>query len=104
MGALGISDDRVYANTILFDDQGQYAGFDRTAPTSRSGGKPAVLKMMKKQNKYKTMIMFGDGATDMDARTDGPAAAFIGYGGVTARPKIKEGADWFIYSFQEILD
>jgi len=94
----------IYANEILFDEDGSYSGFDRKNPTSASGGKPKVLNMMKRKHGYKTMIMFGDGATDMDARTQGPAAAFIGYGGVTAREKIKAGADWFIYSFQEILD
>eukprot|EP00441_Pelagodinium_beii_P033158 CAMPEP_0197641020 /NCGR_PEP_ID=MMETSP1338-20131121/15105_1 /TAXON_ID=43686 ORGANISM="Pelagodinium beii, Strain RCC1491" /NCGR_SAMPLE_ID=MMETSP1338 /ASSEMBLY_ACC=CAM_ASM_000754 /LENGTH=238 /DNA_ID=CAMNT_0043213919 /DNA_START=175 /DNA_END=891 /DNA_ORIENTATION=- len=101
---LHIPQKMIYANEILFDENGQYAGFDRNAPTSASGGKPAVLKMMQKKHKYKTMIMFGDGATDMDARTHGPASAFIGYGGVQVREKIKEGADWFITSFQEILD
>ena len=33
-------------NEILFDEQGNYAGFDRSAPTSASGGKPKVLRMM----------------------------------------------------------
>eukprot|EP00929_Paragymnodinium_shiwhaense_P124278 TRINITY_DN9940_c0_g1_i1.p1 TRINITY_DN9940_c0_g1~~TRINITY_DN9940_c0_g1_i1.p1 ORF type:complete len:320 (-),score=93.68 TRINITY_DN9940_c0_g1_i1:317-1198(-) len=101
---LHIPQQNVYANTILFNEDGSYNGFDRNAPTSASGGKPAVLNMMKRQKGYKTMIMMGDGATDMDARTSGPASAFIGYGGVTAREKIKEGADWFVHSFQEILD
>lgn len=101
---LHIPQDNVYANKILFNEDGSYQGFDRNAPTSASGGKPAVLNMMKKQKGYKTMIMMGDGATDMDARKSGPASAFIGYGGVTAREKIKAGADWFVYSFQEILD
>jgi len=50
------------------------------------------------------MIMFGDGATDLDARSNGPASAFIGYGGVQEREKVKKGADWFITSFQEVLD
>jgi len=100
---LGIPDKRVFGNTILFDAEGHYAGFDREAPTSRSGGKPAVLTAMAKANGYGTMIMIGDGATDMDARTEGPAAAFIGFGGVTAREKIKQNADWFIYSFSELL-
>lgn len=94
----------IYANEILFDEDGAYKGFDRKNPTSASGGKPKVLRMMKRKFGYKTMIMFGDGATDMDARTQGPASAFIGYGGVTVRDKIKAGADWFIYSFSEILD
>jgi phosphoserine phosphatase len=101
---LHIPQDKVYANEVLFDGDGNYAGFDRSNPTAASGGKPRVLKMMKRKHGYKTMIMFGDGATDMDARTQGPAAAFIGYGGVTVRPKIKAGADWFITSFEEILD
>jgi len=101
--ALDIPTDRVYANTILFDDEGNYKGFDRKAPTSRSGGKPAVLRQVRRKEGYKTMVMIGDGATDLDARTKGPAKAFIGYGGVTAREKVKDGSDWFIYSFKEIL-
>jgi len=101
---LHIPQRNIYANEILFDAHGRYAGFDREAPTSASGGKPKVLKRMHKKHGYVTMIMIGDGATDMDARTHGLASAFIGYGGVTARAKIKAGADWFIESFDEILD
>ena len=37
----------IYANEILFDEKGKYAGFDRSAPTSASGGKPKVLKLMR---------------------------------------------------------
>ena len=36
---LGLPASHVYANTILFDGAGAYAGFDRAAFTSRSGGK-----------------------------------------------------------------
>ncbi|CAJ1397833.1 unnamed protein product [Effrenium voratum] len=101
---LHIPQKMIYANEILFDGEGKYAGFDRSAPTSASGGKPKVLKLMKRQKGYKTMIMIGDGATDLDARTKGPASAFIGYGGVQVREKVKKGADWFITNFQEVLD
>ena len=38
------------------------------------------LLLRKRKKGYKTMIMFGDGATDLDARSNGPASAFIGYG------------------------
>merc|ERR1712037_810029 len=89
---LHIPQNKVYANEVLFDEEGQYADFDRSNPTAASGGKPKVLNMMKRKHGYKTMIMFGDGATDMDARTQGPAAALVGYGGVTVRPNIKAGA------------
>jgi len=100
---LEIPRENVYANEILFDKAGKYSGFDRKNPTSASGGKPKVLKMMKRKHGYKTMVMFGDGATDMDARTAGAADAFIGYGGVVDREKIREGADWFVYSFREVV-
>jgi hypothetical protein len=35
---LHIPQDNIYANEILFDAKGKYIGFDRTAPTSASGG------------------------------------------------------------------
>ena len=44
---LSISHDRVYANTILFDGDGGYAGFDATEPTSADGGKPKVIGALK---------------------------------------------------------
>jgi phosphoserine phosphatase len=101
---LNISTDHVFANEILFDKDGNYAGFDRDAPTSASGGKPAVLQLLMNQRGYKTMIMVGDGATDLEARTLGPASAFIGYGGVVERPAVKAAADWYIKDFKVIYD
>mmetsp|Transcript_132146 Transcript_132146/g.240407 ORF Transcript_132146/g.240407 Transcript_132146/m.240407 type:complete len:306 (-) Transcript_132146:63-980(-) len=101
---LRIPAGNVYANEILFNDEGNYAGFDRSRPTSRSGGKTEVLQALRKEHDYQTIVMVGDGATDMDTRTQDAASAFIGYGGIAVRSSVKAGADWFIYSFQEILD
>eukprot|EP00928_Gymnodinium_smaydae_P090288 TRINITY_DN74114_c0_g1_i1.p1 TRINITY_DN74114_c0_g1~~TRINITY_DN74114_c0_g1_i1.p1 ORF type:complete len:294 (+),score=41.56 TRINITY_DN74114_c0_g1_i1:124-1005(+) len=101
---LHIPQKNIFANEILFDESGKYLGFDRTNPTSASGGKPLVLSKLKRKHKYNNMVMIGDGATDMEARRNGPASAFIGYGGVVVREKVKAGADWFIYSFKELLD
>ena len=36
----------------------------------------------------------GVGATDMEARDAGGADAFLGFGGVAVRDKVKAGADW----------
>lgn len=98
---LGVPTNNIFANTILFDEAGNYKDFDRTAPTSMSGGKPLVVAHLRETRGYKTIVMIGDGATDMDARP--PADAFIGYGGVQVRPKVKAGADWFITSWREVL-
>jgi len=97
---LDIPLERIYANTILFAENGSYAGFDQTAPTCRDGGKPATLKLLQKQG-YKKMLMVGDGATDLQARP--PAKAFIGFGGIQVREKVKAGADWFVTGFDEVL-
>jgi phosphoserine phosphatase len=99
---LSIPVSRVYANTILFDAEGRYAGFDRTAPTSRDGGKAAVVSSLKATHKYKPVIMVGDGATDLQARP--PADAMIGYGGIVVREVVAKGSDWFVKDFGAVLE
>ena len=46
---------------------GAYAGFDTSEPTSESGGKPRVVKLLKEKFGHKSLVMIGDGATDMEA-------------------------------------
>lgn len=99
---LGISNDRIYANTIIFNDKGEYAGFDASEPTSADGGKPRALGDIKTKYGYKTMIMVGDGATDAQAKP--PADAFIGFGGVITRDAVREKACWFIRDFKAMTD
>ena len=99
---LDIPITRVFANNILFDSQGKYAGFDVAEPTSRAGGKAKVVQHVKQELGFPTVVMVGDGATDMEARP--PADAFVGFGGVVVRESVKKGADWFAMSAQEMID
>lgn len=89
---------RIYANDLLFNTDGSYKGFNTNEPTSRDGGKSKVIQQLKDENGYKSVIMIGDGATDMQARP--PAEMFIGFGGVVTREAVKKGADWFVTDFQ----
>jgi phosphoserine phosphatase len=98
---LGISVSNIYANNLFFTEDGEYNGFDTNEPTSKDGGKAKVVQELIDKYDYKCVIMIGDGATDMQARP--PAKAFIGYGGIIEREKVKNGADWFIKDFNEIL-
>ncbi len=100
--AVGVSRDRIIANVIRFDDVGNYRDFDPDQPTSRSGGKAKALGDLKARFGYAPLLMVGDGATDLEARP--PADAFIGFGGVVVREKVKAGADWFVTSAQELRD
>jgi len=97
---------KIYANTLLFDEtDGSFAGHLKSAPTSRAGGKAKVVADLKSENGYDTVIMIGDGATDMEARDiPGGADAFIGFGGVAVREAVKKGADWFVTDFKELRD
>jgi len=91
----------LFANRILFNNDGAYSGFDENEPTSRSGGKAKVLDALLQQHHYKRLVMVGDGITDMEARP--PAHLFIGFGGVVVREKVRAGADWFVTDFQDLI-
>lgn len=95
---LQIPSHRIYANNLLFNADGSFAGFDEKEPTSRDGGKPAVIQFLKDCHGYKTIAMIGDGATDMQAKP--PADTFIGFGGIVVREAVKAGADWFVTDFK----
>jgi len=98
---IGVSSSRIFANNLMFHADGSFKDFDRNEPTSKSGGKAEVMKRLKERNGYRTIVMVGDGVTDMEARP--PASVFVGFGGVIKRKAVVEGADWFISNFDEFL-
>jgi len=102
---LGIPEDRVYANNLLFNERGEYAGFDPNEPTARAGGKARVVAQLKASYGLSPIVMVGDGATDMEARdgTEEGADAFVGFGGVVVREEVEKGADWFVMSHAELI-
>lgn len=101
---LGIDRKKIYANEILFDSNGNYAGFDENELTSDSGskdvGKAGVCALLKKQHNYRNMVMVGDGATDLEACP--PADAFIGFGGNQIRESVRSRAGWYVMNFETL--
>ena len=57
---IGVPVNKIYANNIMFDEEGKYAGFDDTEPTSRSGGKAEAVKRINASNGFQTVYV-GDG-------------------------------------------
>ena len=111
--ALGIPRSHVFANSILFDaETGAYAGFDPREHTSRSGGKLAAVRAIRKEHQGASeetafpIVAVGDGVTDAEAVSadGGGADIFIGYGGVVERAAVAERANWFVRSIQELSD
>jgi len=100
-----VAKDDIYANTLLFEADGTFKSHLDSEPTSRAGGKAKVVADLKAQHGYETVVMVGDGATDMEARDiEGGADAFIGFGGIAVREKVQKGADWFVMSFDPVID
>ena len=99
---LNIPRENIIANVILFDSNGNFAGFDKEVPTSRSKGKAQALQQLIDKFNFRSIAMIGDGVTDLEARP--PAAIFIGYGGVVIRERVKKEADLFVTSFASLIE
>lgn len=99
---LNIDRENVFANELLHDEQGNYIGFCKDQPTSESGGKPRVMELLRKQHGYKTIVMIGDGMTDLESCP--PADGFIGFGGNVVRENVKKQSSWFVSSFHELIN
>ncbi len=80
---LSIPLHRVYANNVLFDNEGSYLGVDHDEPTCRDGGKTHVIKRLKNAHGYETVIMIGD-------------ATVIGYAALRERLRVPNYS-FFIY-------
>ena len=95
---LGIA--RVEAVVLKFKPDGSYAGFDETCPTCRTKGKNEVARRLRAEFQATTVVMVGDGASDLEVKGD--ADVMIGFGRYTQRPKVLAGADKFITSLDQL--
>jgi phosphoserine phosphatase len=87
---------------MFHESTGEYAGFDGNEPTSKDGGKSAVVQSLIDAHGYNPIVIVGDGVTDLQARP--PANVFIGFGGIVERQRVKAESDWFIKDFEELLE
>jgi phosphoserine phosphatase len=95
---LGIA--RVEAVDLYFDAAGDYAGFDSSYPTTRSGGKPELIRALKAELKPTRVVMVGDGVSDLETTPE--VDLFIGFGRYVAREKVRAGAARFVNSLDAI--
>ncbi len=93
---------RVEAVDLFFDAAGDYAGFDETYPTTRSGGKPEVIRALKRELAPARVVMVGDGVSDLETKSE--VDLFVGFGRYAARPRVKNEASAFVFSLQDLPD
>lgn len=96
---LGI--ERVEAVELNFDAEGNYGGYDRDFPTTRSGGKPLVVARLKAELQPTRVIAVGDGVSDLEMKPE--VDLFAGFGGYVDRPAVRAQAHCFLRNLSEIL-
>jgi phosphoserine phosphatase len=87
---LGLPESHVHAVDIYFNEDGSYRNYDLNSPLARTGGKAVVVGTLKGQG---SLVMVGDGKTDLEARQSG--AYVLGFGGVVDRAIVREQADFY---------
>lgn len=97
---LGIAPRAVHAVSMQFDPDGNYSGFDRQSPLTRTGGKEIAVRDLRARTKGKAAFI-GDGVTDLE--TKAVVDLFIGFGGVHVRQRVKENAAVFVTDFAAVL-
>lgn len=93
---LNIPKENIFANSIYFNDRGQYIGFDSSGFLSISGGKREIVKRIFQKDPVGRICFVGDGSTDLE--TAPPVDLFVGYGGVVIRDNVKNQSDAYILS------
>lgn len=91
---------RIEAVPLKFAKDGSYAGYDASAPPTRNGGKPEIIKQLKTEFTPEQIVMVGDGISDLEAKSI--ADIFIGFGRYAARDKVRAESDHFVFSLDEI--
>ncbi|MFD2743131.1 MULTISPECIES: HAD-IB family phosphatase [Sphingobacterium] len=96
----GIKTENIYANTFLFDEEGNITGYDDTNPLSDEGGK---VKLLKELNVQGRLFGIGDGYSDFQLKESGLIERFYAFTENIARQSVTEKADHVTPSFDEFL-
>ena len=97
---LGLADDHVLANELVYDAEGRVTGVNEANPLARENGKPAVIKAL---NLEGPVVIVGDGWNDAEVKLAGAADRFYAFTEVVARPKVVAVADAVASSLDEVL-
>lgn len=89
----------VEAVPLTFNDLGEYVGYGEDYPSTRNLGKNEIIREWQKALLPRRTVMIGDGISDLETKSD--VDLMIGFGGVVARAKVKDGADLWLESFND---
>jgi D-3-phosphoglycerate dehydrogenase len=97
---LGLKAENVYANTFIYNDNGDIIGVDNSNALSQTGGK---IELVKSLNLDAHVSVIGDGFTDYEIKQHGLADRFYAFVENVERQKVVDVADFTIKSLDEFL-
>jgi len=97
---LGVAEDRVLCNDLVYDAEDRVVGVDDDNPLSHADGKPKVLKALGLTG---PVVMIGDGWTDAEVKTAGAADRFYAFTEIVRREPVVAVADAEVPSIDELL-
>jgi phosphoserine phosphatase len=96
---LGVKEENVYAVSVFFDANGEYAGFDEASLLTRQSGKRITVGQMELKG---PILAVGDGMTDCEIKS--VVQSFAAFTGFTRREAVIEQADYVIENFDQLRD
>ncbi|MCP9753639.1 phosphoglycerate dehydrogenase [Lacihabitans sp. CCS-44] len=97
---LGLKAKNVYANTFIYNENGDIIGVDNANVLSQTGGK---INLVKSLNLDAHVSVIGDGFTDFEIKQNGLADRFYAFVENVERQKVVEVADFTIKTLDEFL-
>jgi D-3-phosphoglycerate dehydrogenase len=97
---LGIKEENVYANTFVFDDEGNVVGVDESNVLSKDKGKVKLLQALQLEG---DVYAIGDGYTDYELKAAGLANRFYAFTENVERERVMGVADHVVPSLDEFL-
>jgi len=95
-----IGQENVYANTFVFDEDGNIVGFDEENPLSEENGKVKLLKQLKLEGQ---VFGIGDGYSDFQLKESGMIEKFYAFTENIERESVSSKADHIAPNFDEFL-
>jgi len=96
---LGVGETNLYAVSVFFGEQGEYAGYDDASLLTRQSGKRTAVGQMALKG---PILAVGDGMTDCEMKP--VVQGFAAFTGFTRREAVIEQADYIIENFDQLRD
>lgn len=84
----------IEAVPLFFGEAGDYVGYGEDYPTTRNLGKNEIIREWRAALLPERVVMIGDGISDLETKPE--VDTMVGFGGVVARQKVMQGADFWV--------